>query len=395
MKLYSLFFLCFMMSVSSNDNCNYDIGKIQNLPEVISSPKKTVDYFSDNRRGTTLYYYLSYNTVIYYGNKCCNSLLSHQNIIDTANYGDSYLAKLQKVYDLHSDPILDTTRYTLYITNTGLDPYPPDPQAGVVGYAGDYFMAMVPDSYANIINDPSILIHEISHALIHIPRPNSWLEESICEYLAHVYVPTRRTIYDTTGSFLINQHYLNIFGIQGQTINRYDYGSFWAFIVNEYKDPKNIGRIVNLLSDESSGTFDIWEVILQAIIYNKHVNDTCNILSTNLVVKWVMSLVQLDFWRHDTITFNAAKQYLKNNNYIDKDTLVWNKPTIDNINQINSLIGKGGFEVLPYGVYDLPIEHRWRRAYITHYNDGTFKVSRFDVDEPNIKNKLLVIICVD
>ncbi len=385
--------LFFVLLLHSAFACNYDIGRIDSN----RNGKIAVDYFLNDRHNLNPYSYFSDDLVIYYGDRTCFTQLSRMNIIDTSIAYENYFNRLQNEYGLHPIDTLRTTRYSLYITNTGLDPYPPDPQSGISGYAGDYFMALFPDVIVNIVSDPSVLIHEIGHSLLHIPQRFSWMEESICQYFAHTYVPNIRTIYDVTSSFLINNHYLNIFGRNGSTNARYNYGAFWKFIEYEYKSKRYIGNIVNNIPEN---TDDIWNEIARILddcdvnlrICNSNTDPTT---STRLIVRWVMSLVQLDFWRHNQDTYNFAERYIGNNNYFDRNNLVWFNPTITDINLIDSRVEKGGFEVLSYGDYILPDTYRWRRVYITHYTDGTFKVSRFDTTDQDIRKKLIVIIRID
>ncbi len=380
-------------AVSLSSKCDYDIKKIINNPSLLSDKKDSYDYYFSNRKYYP-HYYLTKNSVIYYGNSSCFKV-THQNIIDVGDTYEEYLPKIEEQFALKQLDTLKYRRYAIYITNTGLHPNPPDPAVGISGYGGDYLMALFPDVVINIVSDPSVLIHEIGHSLVHLPESKIWLGESICVYIAHIFVPSVRTIYDTTFGYVIKHHYANIFGIKSQTTNKYDYGAFWKFIEYEYKNAKNLGKILYNLTDN---TKDIWDHVANTLNSCESCNmntcsNTSNKFSEDLIVRWVINIVQLKFWRDDEITYNSLKKYMKTD-FVDKETLVWNKPTIRDINQLNDRIEKGGFEVLPYANYILPDTYRWKKIYITHYTDNTYKVSKYDTNDKNIKIKLIAIIRV-
>jgi hypothetical protein len=349
-----------------------------------------IDYFKEKRNSSAPYAYFTPNAVLFYGKHACQYDVSTVDIIAGMSALETYLLKYQSDFDLRPSDQLSTTKFAVYLLQSGLNPFPPDPQPGVVGYANGEIMGLLPSVFKDTREkqDPNVIIHELGHGFFRIPQQISWLEEGICEFAIHYYMPTYPGIYDATMSFLFTYPYINIFGTLTKVGHKYDIGAFWAFISRYYGGPRTIGRIST--SAFNANGSDVWHMIAN------HLKTT----DGDLIEKWVTSLVQIGFWRNDTIRYQQAKQKFQKSP-LNSTSMVWDRATMPmtDIIKIDTKIEKGGFQVIPLQVTSTQTFQStgsWRYIYITHYRNGKAVVTKkntVEIGKP-VSRRYCVIIRV-
>lgn len=355
----------------------YDIGQVMQSIESKQSTKSYKDVWEAVRKCKAPYCYLTPNCAIYYGSKCISNI-THEQIINVMSLLESYIQRIETDFGLSRMPeLLKSQRFIVYLSHSGLAPGPQDPGDGIAALANEYTMILTPEIFTNIKNDESYLIHELGHALYHVPGKSLWLEESLNEYMVHYYIPSYVCIYDALNGFILKTPWVNIFSdANRQSLNRYDFGAFWAFVAYTYGAPKVVGDIADYafhkVSDPSNKVYpDYWEVIAQYL----------KISYTELITSWIESLMQLKWWRDNPEIFKLVSSRFGKTTPFDKKTLVWNKPTVASVQEFvkNNRIEKGGFEVLPFQeniLQALPQDRKWTIIYITHFTDRSTIVSR-------------------
>jgi hypothetical protein len=348
--------------------------------------KTIIDYHEKQRQCKAPFMYVTPNCVLFYGKTCDRPVIS-KHLVQTMNVIEKYLACIETDFGIKRVTDLDTRRFTVYLSHSGLDPYPADPGVGIIGYANEYEMTLIPDIFMNARTDPSMIIHELGHALFHVNGYPGWLEESLNEYMAHFYVPKLCTIYDVTRGFVINKHFQNILGVKTQqSDDRYNFGCFWAFIADTFGGNKVVGAIADHAFKSVNGSVDanLWACIAQYLCIDEN----------DLIMRWVDSLLQVKFWQSNPIIFDIVKRNFKNQTSLNPRTLTWEKPTttIDELkNMFLTRVEKAGFEVVLHSdkldaiINELPFKCGIIR--VTHLQDGRAIVSH----EPYVVNGMEVI----
>ena len=382
----------------------YDIGTIPSSINALiaTQPAKSYkDVWEAVRKSKAPYCYLTPNCALYYGNKCIANVTKDQ-VIEVMNLLENYIQCIETDFGLRRMPeLIKSQRFIVYMSHSGLAPGPQDPGDGIAALANEYTMILTPEIFMNIKNDKSYLIHELGHALYHVPGKSLWLEESLNEFTVHYYIPTYVCIYDGLNGFILRSPWVNIFSdTTRQSFNRYDFGAFWAFIAYTYGGPKTVGDIADYaftkVSDPNSKVYpDYWEVIA----------DYLKITSQELIMTWIESLMQLKWWRDNPAIFKLISSRYGKTTPFNPKTLVWNKATVASVQDLakNNRIEKGGFEVLPYqpNIVQALLQQpelqnkKWTALYITHFTDASTPplVSRNDTIPPTLIPKLRLVAC--
>jgi len=361
LKTLCVLFLLFATECSST--CSRDIGQVsfQNQTQNVQYPKRIVDYYQEKRHSPSPYMYISKNVVTFYGNRTCDPSFTTKDIITGVNAFEKYFVQMQLDYHVKSIEDLRATYFSLYVSHTGLDPNPEDLVNGVVGASNECIMILLPNVMKFADTDPSTIIHELCHGLLHIYGPLYTLGEGVCEYTINHYMPSYPLMYDQTKELILSQPYLNIFGSKVQSTSlRYDTSAFWSFIAFSYGAP-TVGMLTtHALS--SSVSLDPWQTIATFL----HTSET------NLIINWVGQMIQVQFWRKIPAAYNMMRVKFAQGTPLHPINLVWNKPTTK---EITHRVEKGGFEVLECDRNQTYVNTvQWQHLYIYQYSDQTASV---------------------
>ena len=352
---------------------------------VEDSNKRCVDMFETSRGCAADHKYFTPNLALYYGNKCEQNV-TEQIMIRTLKVIEDYLVRIPNDFGITMNKEYQQQRFTVYMTNSGLHPNPSDPGDGVAGYASDTYMALRPDIFIHSASDQAIIVHELGHALFRVTGINWGMEEGLCEFLAHHYCPECRTIYDVTKSFIVQEHYRNIFSDKSRKDHAYDIGAFWVYINYKYGS-KMLGQIADVGLSQSK--VDAWNCVASHL----------SIRDADLIMAWVASLLTMEFWKCDAITKKYMQEYLGSNPTPLSKTYNWMKPTLSDISAIDNRLEKGGFEVLEYiDGLESKIVSKKNLGFLLlcHYDDGTSSVMQNPFLQPQGKptKRFLIAVCL-
>jgi hypothetical protein len=364
--------------------CTLDIGYIKSD----QGKKQVIDYYKSQRTYDAPYVYYTQNAALFYGNHICQNI-TKGDVLAGMNAFETYFTKYQSDFMVKPSNQLLTTKFAMYLLQSGLNPFPPDPQQGVVGYSNGEIMGLLPDVFKSVSqnNDPNVIIHELGHVFFRIPQKNVWLAEGLAEFAIHFYLPKYSGIYEATKNFIFTHTNINIFGTQVKENHKYDIGAFWAYFANSHGGARAIGSVAT--SAFNGNQTDVWHIIAAYI----NTNDA------DLIVDWVSSLLQVNFWKTDQTKITQARLYLKNSP-LDPSNLVWSKTTISTIDfaKLKSSVEKGGFQVAKWDgpKKTLSSTTMWRYLYITQYTDGSATVTKKDTITigKRVKGRFCVIIRV-
>jgi hypothetical protein len=269
---------------------------------------------------------------VFWGGDFKLRLLTAQQIMDTASFIGRYFDVIERDFGLQRDSRLATQRYAVYVSHSGLDPKPNDCGEGVVGYAGEVNMTLVPDVFARIHEDTSTAIHEIGHALFRVPWLNvGWLEEGLCEALAWHYDRKYVTVYDVARSYIFKKHFTDIFDRD----HAYDLAPFWIFLMRRYGGPATVGRVADGAFRGAPPAPDVWELVARAL----------GVPSRDLIRAWVRDVLTLAFWDAGERAVLLSRMGRDTRPY-DRATMTWSAVTLAPGLEPGKRLGKGGFEVV-------------------------------------------------
>lgn len=371
-----------------------DLGEI--VPHPQSNNKLLLVDAYNNRNKPVNYVYFSRTMALFYGNniKQTSPPITRQHLIDLMDVIENIFDQMEKDFGLSRNSELKTRRYAVYVSHSGLNPFPPDCGVGIVGYAGPLHMVLIPDVILNAKKDATTIIHETGHALL---QPSMWLQESICESLAMFYMPTYVTVYDTAKSYIMRFHYRNILSEQSELFeNRYNMGAFWVFICQTF-GPKAVSAALLSCRNASrvQGGKDYWDCIAEC--FKMSVQD--------FILSWVISLLDVSFWKKGQYATSEIKQMMasrfggKDGKY-DRNLLCWNNVTCKSVQDVGIRIEKGGFEVLAYipgiesEIAKLLLNNiKYQLCYIQFNTNNQYTISQ-TLNLTDIKQSFIVIIRV-
>ena len=308
----------------------------------------TLDPYAAGRKTSPPYTYLSRTMALYYGREFTQqqALMTPQLLVDLMEIIENTFDRMERDFGVSRNPALRKTRYSVYVSHSGMNPFPPDCGPGVVGYAGQDTMVLIPDAIveATIRKDISVIAHETGHAMWKAP---GWIQESLSEFASIYYMPSYVAPYDTANAYLVQQQHRNCFSPDAEANHRYDIAAFWSHIASKYGGAKTVGVLSQSAPwvdfGSAAGKKDAWQCVADAL----------KVSVADLIVGWVVDLLTLGFWKKDaspevrailTPRFAAGK-----NASYDKVTLCWNRVTCSSLDAIGrGRIEKGGFEVVKY-----------------------------------------------
>jgi len=362
------------------NSTTYDIGRIADLSVVKRKEKNlTVDVYQQKRGYPAKYRIFSRNVVCYYHDKSIYNM-KPSDIVQTVNVIEDYINKIGSIFNLKLPALNQGKRYALYLSNTGLHPEPGDCTNGVIGAGSEYVMMLHPDVINNIALDTTVIVHELGHGFFQVGGVNSWLEESLCEYLTWFFVPSYQTFYDRTLAFVFQQSWVNPLSASNKDFGkRYNGATIWSFIGHEFGHQR-IGEIANNAWKTSSPQQPPQHDFERLAIYLKQDPKA-------LAMRWAISCINLEFFSQDHQPF--LKKFMAGRG-LDKNTLAWNIATFNYTPQVdmNPRTEVYGFEVSQPVTLDrppkMPSQGNWLVRYLV-LNNPKNKYDVFESPPPNAK----------
>jgi len=354
----------------------FDIGPIPNL---VNNPKAktTFDDYQKNRGFPAKYRFFSNTVVCYYHNRC-DTTLPKELIVKTVQVLETYIEKIRTLLSLPFPRLQQGKLFPLYISNTGLHPEPGDCVNGVVGAASDYMMILHPDVIKNIENDPTVIVHELGHGFLSLGGIQTWLEESLCEFLTWVFIPSYQSFYDTARDAIFKKSWINPLSITNKPYEtRYNPAVFWAFIADVY-GTQRIGEIAN--NAFKSQNPNVHEFALLADYLKTSVHD--------LALKWAISCVTLSVFK--PLHQPYLQKYFAGKGFTKKPPFTWNIASF-NTTDIETLIKRTelyGFEVSQPFVFTTPLTPPKKGQWIIRYLTSTEVLT---APKPNQTCRLMLV----
>jgi len=330
---------------------SFDIGAIPDLITISQSDKnKTIDDYERNRGFPAKYRFFSDKVVCYYHNKC-DCVLEKYFIVATVQAIETYITKIGTLFSLPFPRLQQGKRFPLYISNTGLHPEPGDCVNGVVGAASDYMMILHPDVIKNIEKDQTVIIHELGHGFFSLGGIQTWIEESLCEFLTWVFVPGYQSFYDTARDSVFKKSWINPLSTTNKPYEtRYNVAIIWAFIGNLYGNNR-IGEIANNAFKNQDPNKHGFELLAEYL--KTPVND--------LALKWALACINLSFFT-PSIHGIYIQKYFAGKGFTKKTPITWNISSFTydsyrtNANGVTKRTELYGFEVSDPVILTTPIK---------------------------------------
>jgi hypothetical protein len=319
----------------------FDIGRIDSDP----AGKRFDDSYEAARGRPADYRVFSPNFVLYYGNKCIKPI-SQAQVLDFMKCLEANLTGIETLFGLSRVPNMAHQRFSVYMSHSGLGE-PVDLPPGTTGAANEFKLIFYPDNVQQSFKQPYTIMHELGHALLHVePWKNSWLEESLCEYLVHQLAPDFDSAYVRAKTFVYKTPYVNLLSAKTCEAHRYDFAVFWQFVAWKCGGPKAVGDVADCAFTGAGTVDDLWGCL--AAYLKRPLADVHR--------DWVAASLDLAFWRADPVRAKLAARVLggpsdpkKVGPPFAKDSLVWTRPTCTSVEQAAGRLERFGFEVL-----DLP-----------------------------------------
>ncbi len=275
---------------------SYDIGQINDLVTVpVADKQKTIDTFQQRRGFPAKYRFFSQNVVCYYHDKSIAPLKT-SDIIQTIRVIEEYIPKIGSTLHLTQPAIAQGKRFALYLSSTGLSPEPGDCVNGVVGAGNENIMILHPDVIRNIITDVTIIIHELGHGFFRVGGNQTWVEESLCEFLTWYFVPSYQAFYDTTLDAVFKKSWINPLSKTNNNNNdKYKVAAIWAFVAKEYGIDR-LGDIANNALTSQDPNIHDFELVANYV----------NVRPQDMALRWALACINLRFFS------DVHKPYLKN-----------------------------------------------------------------------------------
>ena len=193
----------------------------------------------------------------------------------------------------------------------------------------------------------------ILHQFFSLGGIQSWIEESLCEFLTWMFVPSYQAFYDTARDHVLKKPWINPLSITNKSYeNRYNVSIIWAFIGSLYGNQR-IGEIANTAfksQDPNKHDFELLAEYLKVPV-------------RDLALSWAHACLTFSFFKPEHQPY--LQKYFSKKKFKQLATFNYSN---ENMAEITKRTERYGFEVSQPIVLNAPITPpktgQWEIRYI-------------------------------